>query len=197
MRCIGDNKPVVTVFHKDRLPDGVEDALQKLFGLRQLLFGAFAGGDVLLDGDKLRDFAPGIADGGDGGGFPIHDPALFAVVEFAAPDPAGNDGRPHLPVGVVGHFTGFEQAGILPVNLRTAVTGQLAELGVDVFDAALAVGDHDGGRALLHHMGVLAQGGLGLFAVGDFLNHAVNLGDGTVGHHGVGHHADPPHGSIR
>ena len=60
----------------------------------------------------------------------------------------GGNGFPHLPVDVVGHFAGFQEAQILSYRLTVGIAGKLGKLRVHVFDYAACVGYYDRDRAL-------------------------------------------------
>ncbi len=104
----------------------------------------------MLDRDEMGDVALAVDDGRDGGRFPVQLPVLLAVAEFAVPGASRVDGGPQSLVFGRWRRSRFEDARILAQRLGSRIAGQLQELGIDVLDAALQIGDDDARRALLN-----------------------------------------------
>ena len=162
-----------------RLGEAVEgeDAVRQLrnvvvVGLaKKLLLVILADRDVFLDRQEMRDLSGRIGNRRNGSIFPVELAVLFAVVEFAAPFVPGGDGLPQFPVVLLRHVAGFEQARALPDDFIRAVAGDLDELRIDVFDAAVGSGDQRRRRALLDGQGQLTDVLFGLHAVRDVQRH--------------------------
>ena len=105
----------------------------------------------------MGDAARGVADGRDGGAFPVEFAVLFFVVEFAAPFLSRLDGSPKHPVGFRAHLAGFQDARILAQHFRQGVTGERDELGIDVFNVPGRIGNDDRGGTLFHRNGQLVE----------------------------------------
>ena len=165
----------------DRLVDAVQrqqsvgEARQVVeTGLMEQAFLVFlANRDVFLDGDIVGDLAVGGLDRRDRGEFPEHLAVLLPVEQFAAPFAPRRDRLPQITVAFLGHEPGLEKARVLADDLVRRVTRQLDELGVDVLDFALGIGDQDRGGALLDRLRQLSQAFLRLFSLGDVVYQTV------------------------
>ncbi len=161
-RVDGQDAPVAVVDQEQGVADGREHvAVFQVAGVQRGL-DRFAAGDVLLDGDEMRDRAALVPNGRDRGQFPVQRAVLAPIAEFAAPFAAAGDSPPQPLVLFPRSPAGFEKARIGADGFGFAITGDLDELGIDVLDGAVAVGDDDQVGALLDGPRKEAQSLLGL-----------------------------------
>ena len=80
---------------------------------------------------------------------------------------AGDDGLPHLPVGFARGLSRAENARIFSQDFLQRIAGERGELGVDVFDVALGIGDDDRIGALFDDPGQQAKLGFDQVVLGD------------------------------
>ena len=111
----------------------------------------------MLDRDEMGDVALAVDDGRDGIRFPVQLPILLAVAEIAVPGASRADGGPQSLVFGRWRPSRFEDARILAQRLGSRIAGQLQELGIEVLDAALPIGDDDARRALFRRHGEGSQ----------------------------------------
>jgi hypothetical protein len=129
-----------------RLEVVAHDAFHVLADFLQFL----ALGNVFLDGHGMGDGSGLVPDGRDGGILPIELAVFLTVAKFPVPDPARDQGLPHLPIKGAVVDPAFEHARILSPGLFGSVTGQGGEMRVHVLDIARGVGNDNGGRRGFH-----------------------------------------------
>ena len=129
-------------------------------GQAQCLLGLLGGGDVLLDTQVVGDLALVIDQRRDGGAFGVQRAALAPVDEFALPDLARAQLRPHGLVGGRAGLARLEQARVGPQHFGQGIARGVEEMRVGVLDGRGRGGDEDAGGALFHRQRELADGGL-------------------------------------
>ena len=113
--------------------------------------------DVFLDRDVMRDLTVRLAQGHDDRRLDLLAAVLGLVEENAFPGIALIEGLPHLAVSGGRRVAGLEQTRRLADRLGAAVAGVAGERVVDVFDAAVEIGDDDRIRALFDGQRQLAN----------------------------------------
>ena len=79
----------------------------------------------------------------------------------------GLDGLPQFPVDRRRCVFGFKDTGILSDRFFESISGDLAELGVNIFDGPLEIRNHHRSRALFDSLGKFLQLFFRLLAFGD------------------------------
>ncbi|OIQ87435.1 hypothetical protein GALL_306860 [mine drainage metagenome] len=125
--------------------------------LRQFLLVTLALGDVGADRDVLVGFSPAVQERHDGGIDPVVFALFVAVPDLAFPHISLRNGAPHVEKEFRRMVAGFENAVVLPEQLFTAVSADLAEFVVDVGDLAGLVGDGDDGMQIECELLILEQ----------------------------------------
>ena len=110
----------------------------------QLLLNLLFLGDILFDSDEMGGHAGFVADRRDGHLLLVNRAVFAPVLNFAIPSAAGQDGVPHPAEEFLVVQAGLQHARGLAGGFRRSVAGELGEGGVDPFDEADAIGDHDG-----------------------------------------------------
>ena len=129
-------------------------------------------GDVGEQADVLVDAAIAVAHGRDGEQLGIERAILAPVPDFAAPEARLGAGCATSRRRSRGHGgPELRMLGLRPMTSSRAIAGDVAEGGIDIDDAALAVGDHDAFVGVLEHAGRLAQLGVDAPPLGDVAHH--------------------------
>ena len=97
---------------------------------------------------------------------------LLQILKLTLPLIAGTYGLPELSVDILRGSTGSEDRWCLSDNLLERVPGHTSELGIDVLDLALGIGDDQKTRTLLDSPGEPSQSILGFDSFGDIPGNA-------------------------
>ena len=123
---------------------------RQLRALADLLLGAFAFGDVLLDVDEVLDLALRVAHRRDGLFLCVEAAVLAAIDHFAAPDLPGQNRVPQILVERLIVSIRLDQVPRVPADgFCVGIAGQFGKCRVDPFNEACAIGnDHGVGRGV-------------------------------------------------
>jgi hypothetical protein len=146
---------------------GAVGGLGGFLGRPELLGGAPAFGDVLLDRHEVGDLPLRAPDGSDQGVLPVGFAVLLPVAEFSLPQIPCENGLPEVFVENVVMHPRLQDPGILPDGLVERISRHLDEPGIYVFDRSVASRDDDGDRALLDGAGKYLKLGLDLLPLRD------------------------------
>ena len=147
-----------------RAQQGAVGQAGELVVVRELLYAL---GHVFFVGKVAGDLALGVAQGVNEHRFGVFAAAFAAVAQLAMPRFALGELGPHAAVDGRGRFARLQDARVLPQHFGGGVFAGAGEGVVDVFDAALQVGDDDGQGVLRNRLRELAHGLFALQALGD------------------------------
>ena len=117
--------------------------------MQNALRGLLLGSDVFLHRHVVGDLASRVPDRTDDGQLRVLAAILTPVEKFTLPNLAGLEGFPKFDIGLGRRLFRLEDARVLADDLFAGVAGTAQEGLIDVFDAALNVGDGNTLRALL------------------------------------------------
>ncbi len=110
----------------------------------------FAVRNILFDCHESDNLSGIVTNGRDGGYLPIRFALLIVIAELAGPHFAALDCIPQVFVELGRMLAGLQQTWILTKGLLFGISGNRTELGINVLDVAMKIGDHYGGGILLN-----------------------------------------------
>ena len=123
--------------------NGILRLVQQRRLFANLLFSAFALGDVATNRDVLVGFSFSVEKRNDRRVYPVVSSVFGAISYLSAPNFSARDRGPQIPDELFRMVGRIDDAVILTQQLFARVFGDLAELVVDVIDDAALVGDRN------------------------------------------------------